>query len=191
MAEENTSTMTAGSQGAAAGADPGKSGTAQGAAGTGAGDQGNGKSGLHDPEKYDQATALELINKLRQREKDADKAEAELAKIKKAEQDKKDAELSELDKIKKQLATAQAEADQIKLENMQIKAATETGLPQAFADRLKGETLDAMITDAKALLDAMPKGSPKAAGNTGATNPGDGGSGKKETDAEKRSRLLS
>ena len=58
----------------------------------------------------------------------------------------------------------------------------------AFADRVRGESLDEMIADAKGLLEAMPKPDPKKT-VVNPTNPGQG-AGQGETDDQRRKRLF-
>ena len=107
-----------------------------------------------------------------------------LAKLEAAEQARHDAELSEIEKANKRAEKAENEAQQAKLAVLRRDAIAETGLPVAFADHLKGETLAEMTEDAKILLAAMPK---SAAPKLEPTNPGQPQTG--ETDAERRKRL--
>lgn len=138
-------------------------------------------------EPFDRARAMETIRKQREEVKAAKKVAQELERYKKAEEEKKLADMSETDRLKTELSRAQKELNQAVMRNLQIEAAGEVGLPVALATRLKGETLDELKEDAKAILDLLPK--QKAAPNAGATNPGDR-AGKEETLAAKKARLL-
>ena len=137
------------------------------------------------PEEFDEARAMELIRKQREELKQAKKAAAELERYKKAEEERKQAEMSETDRLKAELERAQSELKAKTVRTMQIEVAAKLGLPAALSDRLKGETLEEMEEDAKAILEALPK--QKAAPNTGATNPGEkAGSGDDFESAHKR-----
>lgn len=90
--------------------------------------------------------------------------EAEAAKAKKAQADAETQALAEQGKYKElfekqqaELAAAQATARANELRLLQRDAATEAKLPAALAERLKGETLEEMVADAKAILAALPK----------------------------------
>jgi hypothetical protein len=111
-----------------------------------------------------------------------------LAKLESAEQARQEAELSEIDKANKRAEKAEAEAKQARLGILRRDAATATGLPAAFSDRLKGETLEEMIEDANLLLASMPAPVKPVPPAVGATNPGAPGTG--ETEAERKKRLI-
>lgn len=140
----------------------------------------------NQPEKFDEARAMELIRKQREELKQAKKAAAELERYKQAEEERKQAEMSETDRLKAELERAQSELKAKTVRTMQIEVAAKLGLPAALSDRLHGETLEEMEEDAKAILEALPK--QKAAPNTGTTNPGEQAS-KEETRAQKLTRL--
>lgn len=88
------------------------------------------------------------------------------------------------DKQQAELAEAQALARASEMRLNQREAAMEAKLPLALADRLKGETKEEMVADAKAILATLPK--PEApninAGNGAGGAPGQGGM----SDAEKK-----
>ena len=92
--------------------------------------------------------------------------------------------MSEIEKA--QLRAKQAEERIFTLERNQQRRdiAEKIGLPLAFANRIQGDTPEAMEEDAKSLLEALPKKQAPAIpnGNPPANNGG-------ETDAEKRKRL--
>ena len=137
-------------------------------------------------EAFDKERAMDTIRKLREEAKQAKKAAAELERYRKMEEERKQAEMSETDRLKAELERAQSGLKAKTVRTMQIEVAAKLGLPAALSDRLKGETLEEMEEDAKAILEVMPK--QKAAQNTGTTNPGEQAS-KEETRAQKLTRL--
>jgi len=140
-----------------------------------------------DAEPFDKERAMETIRKQREEVKQVKKLAQELERYKSAEEARKLAEMSETDRLKAELDRAKSELKATSIRTMQMEVATKTGLPVALASRLKGETLEEMEADAKAILELLPKS--KTAPNTGATNPGDQAS-KDETHAAKKARLL-
>lgn len=138
-------------------------------------------------EPFDKDRAMETIKKLRDYEKVSKKQAAEIEKYRKAEDERKQAELSETERLQAELERYKVELSQSRLDVMKRQAAATTGLPPAFADRLKGETLEELEADAKAIYELLPK--QKAAPNTGTTSPGFNASSG-ESDAEKRKRLF-
>ena len=126
-----------------------------------------------------------MAKALKEANKQAAAERIKLAELEKAEQARKDAELSEVDRLKKEAETLRAQAAEATRSVMQRDIAAEVGLPAAFATRIVGADKDAMLADAKALLEAMPKpGTPSMS----ATNPG-GGAAITETPEQKRKRL--
>jgi len=111
-------------------------------------------------------------------------AAKKLAKLEAAEQARQEAELSELQKVQKRAEEAEQKAKAAELAVLRRDAIASTGLPAAFADRLKGETLEEMEADAKTLLAAMPA---KVAPKLEAANPGEHQTGM--TDEERRRKL--
>lgn len=106
-------------------------------------------------------SAEELAHKLRNKEDEAARLHKKLDKFEAEEEERKRAAMSETDKIKADLLAAQTKARELETKQAQRDIAEKVGLPSAFADRIKGETPEAMEADAKALLDAMPKGTRK------------------------------
>lgn len=125
-------------------------------------------SGTSDA-KFTQADLDRIVNERLERErtksqKDAAKAQADAEAKVLAEQGK----YKELfEKQQAELTAAQQAAKTNEMRLLQRDAATSTGLPQPLADRLKGETLDEMVADAKSILAALPK---PAAPNINASN---------------------
>jgi hypothetical protein len=125
------------------------------------------------------------------------KANGEAAKYRKtaeqvavAETQRKEAEMTELQKAQKRADEAEARAQQLERTSLQREAAANTGLPAKLADRLKGETLEEMEADAKAILEDLPKppAQPKPGPGILPANPGANGS-TGETDDQRRQRL--
>jgi hypothetical protein len=136
-----------------------------------------------EPEKFDEARAKELIDKLREIEKKGKADAKRLAEYEKNEQARIDAEKSELQKAQDRAAKAESEAKEIRLALLRRDAATKTKLPLAFADRIKGETPEDMEADAAAMLEAMPKA---VAPKLEPTNPSAPQTGETEADRKKR-----
>lgn len=75
-------------------------------------------------------------------------------------------QMSELDRAKAEKAKVEETLQELLREKHQAKAAQKAGLDPDFADRIRGETEDEMLADAKALV---AKGF-KASGSNGAGN---------------------
>ena len=136
-------------------------------------------------------TPVELqaeLDRVQKALKDANREAADrrkkLEEYEKAEQARKDAELSEVDRLKKEAEALRAEAATAQRALLQRSVAEEIGLPVVFAARIVGADRDAMVADAKAMLEALPKAGPP---KVSPTNPGGATTG--ETDAERRKRL--
>lgn len=108
---------------------------------------------------YSQADVEQIIrDRLKRQEQKfaADAArERETAERKAAEEQGKFRELYE--KAQADLVAKETERKGLELAALKREAADKTQLPISFADRLRGETLDDLIADAKTLLAAMPK----------------------------------
>jgi hypothetical protein len=137
-------------------------------------------------EPFDKDRAMRTIENLRAIEKQAKKDAKELETLKAEAQKRADAELSETERLKKQAETTAAENAQLKLDILRRDVIAETGLPPIFADRLKGETKEAMIADAQELAKTLP--TLKQAPRLNATNPAN--AQQNETDAQQRERLF-
>lgn len=137
-------------------------------------------------EAFDKERAMATIHSLREIEKKAKQDAKELAQLKAEKQQKLDAELSETERLKKQAEEAQQENARLKSDILKRDVVAETGLPAIFADRLKGDTKEAMLADALEIMKALPqqKVNPKVS----ATNPANGEM--VETDQQKRARLF-
>lgn len=139
-------------------------------------------------ETVTEEVSKEAFEKMQRALKEANKEAAQRRKTieqyEAKEKERRDAELSEVDKANKRAEEAEQKAQRLERESLQRKAAEAAGLPTAFAERIKGSTLEEMQEDAKSLLEAMPK---KTAPKLDANNPGSQTAG--ETDQEKRVRL--
>lgn len=139
-------------------------------------------------ETVTEEVSKEAFEKMQKALKEANKEAAQRRKTieqyEAKEKERRDAELSEVDKANKRAEEAEQKAQRLERESLQRKAAEAAGLPTAFAERIKGSTLEEMQEDAKSLLEAMPK---KTAPNLPVNNPGSQAAG--ETDQEKRVRL--
>jgi multidrug resistance efflux pump len=138
-------------------------------------------------EPFDKERAMDTIKKLRETEKQYKKDRTELERLRQLEEERKKAEMTESERLKAELEQVRANLKQQTIQNQQRRVAAKVGLPDEFAELLKGETPEELESHAKKLLDAMPK--QKAAPNSGVTAPGDNTvSG--ESEAEKRRRLF-
>lgn len=66
-------------------------------------------------------------------------------------------EYADYDAMKKSVEELNAEVNAYKRADMQRAAARAAGLPENWADRIRGETAEDMEQDAKAMKEAMPK----------------------------------
>lgn len=137
-------------------------------------------------EAFDKDRAMNTIHALRAVEKQAKQDAKELAQLKAEKQKQAEAEMTEAERLKKAADEAQQENAKLKSDILRRDVVAETGLPAIFADRLKGDTKEAMLADAQEIMKALPqiKVNPKVP----ATNPANGEL--VETDAQKRARLF-
>ena len=137
-------------------------------------------------EAFDKERALRTIHAQREEMKEAKAQLKELATLKAEAAKRAEAEMTEADRLKKQAADAQEENARLKSDILKRDVVAETGLPAIFADRLKGDTKEAMLADAQEIMKALPqqKVNPKVS----ATNPAN--AELVETDAQKRARLF-
>lgn len=106
-----------------------------------------------DGKPFDAARAQALIEKLQAENKEARAAAKKLAEYEAAEKKRTDAEKSDLEKA----LSARDEA--LKTAQLAHKklVAIKYHLPDEFADRIKGDTLEEMDADAEKLAAALPK----------------------------------
>lgn len=81
-----------------------------------------------------------------------------------------DAELSEMDKLRKELNETKQRAHALELSQRKAAIAAKVGLPQALADRLQGDTDEAMEADAQGILALIPQANGKQAPQLRPTN---------------------
>lgn len=137
-------------------------------------------------EPFDAARAMKTIEQLRAEIRELKPKAKRADEIAAEEQKRKEAELTELQKLQAQYEKAQAELKALKMSEMRRAVAIKVELPLVFADRLVGETPEALEEDAKKLLAALPK-APKPSA-VSPTNPGAGAS-QGETVAQQRARV--
>jgi predicted nuclease with TOPRIM domain len=125
-----------------------------------------------------------MAKALKEANREAADRRKKLEELEKAEQARKDAELSEMERLKKEAETLRLAAAEAQRTILQRDIAEEIGLPIVFAARIQGADREAMLADAKAMLEALPKAKPPAGS---ATNPGTAATG--ETDEQRRKRL--
>ena len=149
------------------------------------------------------ASKLEAeLEKTRKALKDANKEAADrrkrLDELEKAEQERQQAQMSEQEKLQarlKELENANAEKEKLLKEKdrqeLQRKVAKAVGLPDGFAERLRGETEEDLKADATSVLELLPKQEAEkkpVAPKLDPTNPGNGKQA--ETAAQKKGRIL-
>lgn len=123
---------------------------------------------------------------LKEANKEAAERRKKLEAFEKAEEDKKQAEMTELEKTKAELdKLTKIMRDKETLE-LKRQAAAKHGLPEAFIDRLKGDTAEELEADAKALSDVMPKPQKPS---PGPTNPGNNATPEKKGDRDIRNEM--
>lgn len=140
-----------------------------------------------EPEVFDQARAMALIDKLRAENKEAAKATKKLAELENAAKLKAEAEMTESQKLTKRLAEVEQELLTRALADKRRTIADKVGLPSTLASRIAGTTDEEMETDAKLLLEFVKQPDPKKP-VSGPTNPGQQASNS-PTDAEIRARV--
>jgi hypothetical protein len=137
-------------------------------------------------EPFDKDRAMRTIHALREAEKEAKKQLKELETLKAEKEQRTLAEMTEAQKLQKQAEDASKEVAALKADILRRDVIAETGLPAAFAERLKGSTKEELLEDAKQLKALLPTAQP--APHINATNPN--GASINETDAQMRERLF-
>ena len=131
---------------------------------------------------------LERVQKaLKEANKEAAGRRKRLEELEQAERERADAHMSQLEKLQKQYQEANEKAARLEREGFQRQAAKAADLPDELADRIRGDNLEAMIEDAKALAASLPKPT-KTPPGLNPTNPG-AGSAQGETREQRRARL--
>jgi hypothetical protein len=132
-------------------------------------------------------SAEDLARRLRNKEEEAARLHKKVEKFEADEAARKTAALTETERLQKERDEALQTAAELKTKQAQRDAAEKVGLPTAFADRVKGDTPEAMEADARMLLENMPK-APKKPGPTPASSPAEGTQA--TTDDERRKFLF-
>jgi len=121
-------------------------------------------------------TQVELDAFVKERLDRADRKAAEATAKARAEEQRKAAEAQgEYEKLYKaaqaELESTQARARALELAAMRRDVAAKTGLPAALAERLQGDTPEALEADAKIILAALPKPAAPNLNSTGGAPP--------------------
>ena len=138
-------------------------------------------------EEFDKDRAMATIHNLREIEKKAKADAKELEALRAEKQKRAEAEMTEAQRLQKQLQDATELNARLTLDMLRRDVIAETGLPAAFAERLKGTSKDELLADAKELLKVIPQPPQKQAPALNPTNPAGGAS---ETEAQQRERLF-
>lgn len=106
-----------------------------------------------------------------------------LAELEAEEAKRRDAEKSEIERLQERLQHAEQEAREARLSLLRRQAAEKYKLPEALANRLRGETLEEIEQDAEEIAKTLPKPilSP--------TNPSASAASQGETDEQRRARI--
>jgi len=139
-------------------------------------------------EQWDAERAKATILAQRAEEKRLKAELKDYERLKAEEQKRLDAQLSETERLQKQAQELASQNAKLQADILRRDVIAETGLPAIFADRLKGETKEAMLADAQELLKILPTAEKAKAPHLNATNPN--GANTKETDAQRRARLF-
>jgi ATPase subunit of ABC transporter with duplicated ATPase domains len=138
-------------------------------------------------EPFDKDRAMKLIEKLRAEEKDWKKERKELEALKAKEAQRAEADMTELQKAQARAEKAEKDAAELRLAQTRRSIADEVGLPPVLAARLQGSTPEEMKADAETLLKSLPETTqPKPKLNV--TNPAEGE--KVTTDKDRRAFLF-
>ena len=143
---------------------------------------------VEEPEKeeeFDKDRAMATIKKLRKFEKDAAKLQKKVDEYEQEKEEAKKAELTEIDRLKLEKQEAEQKLAELTLKEQRREAAKIAELPDEFVDRIKGDTPDEMVEDAKKMKAAIPI----QKSNIGVTNPGPNATGQQETKEQTLRRL--
>lgn len=106
-----------------------------------------------------------------------------LAELEEAEAKRRDAEKSEIERLQERLQQAERDAREARLSLLRRQAAERYRLPDALADRLRGETPEEIERDAEEIAKTLPKPT------LNPTNPAAGAASQGETDEQRRARI--
>lgn len=137
-------------------------------------------------DEFSRERAMNTILNLRKQEKEWKQEKKRLAELETKEQERKQSEMTEAEKYKARADQLEAELKEERQGRMRLQVAAEYSLPEALANRLQGDTIEALKADAEQIAKLLPK--PKK--ENPALSPNDIGDGKKgETDQQKRNRI--
>ncbi|MCO5182191.1 MAG: DUF4355 domain-containing protein [Candidatus Promineofilum sp.] len=122
--------------------------------------EGDAESGEGGAEKLFTQAELDqkIAERLRRAKEQSDKAAAKAAADAQRKANEEQGKYKELyEGLQAQLTAAEGRAAELERAALRREAAEKSGLPAALAERLRGETLDEMLEDAKLLRNAMPK----------------------------------
>ena len=136
-------------------------------------------------DEFSRDRAMNTILNLRKQEKEWKREQKELAELRQKEQDRKQAEMTEAERYKLRADQLEAELKAERQGRMRLQVAAEYNLPEALANRLQGDTIEALKADAEQLAKLLPK--PKKEAQLSANDIGDGKKG--ESDAQRRARI--
>lgn len=145
---------------------------------------------------FDKDRAMATIRKLRIFEREAKKLQKQVDQYEQERQDAADSELSELERTKKQLAESKTKLAALELSQLRQEVAAEVGLPAKLAARIQGDDREAMVEDAKSLLEIVSPEDEQEDDKQDETRPKirttrvGGNQEQKETDAQKRARIF-
>lgn len=128
---------------------------------------------------------------LRKANAEASKFRHQAGKLEQSLEEKRQSELSEMEKLQEALAATSAELQTLKGRELKRRVATSSGLPEALAYRLQGDTEEELAEDAQRLKELLPKASTGLAPTLPANNPGATAREPELTDKQKLARLYS
>jgi hypothetical protein len=103
------------------------------------------------------ARLAEAEKKLANKSDEAARLHKKVESYDRQEQERKKAQMTETERLQAERDEALQKATEFERKQHQRDAAEKVGLPLAFADRLKGATPEELESDAKALLESLPK----------------------------------
>lgn len=143
-------------------------------------------------EADDAAAELERTRAaLRKANAEAAKYRHTLAKVEEEREAKRKAEMSEMEKLQEALVTTERELMALRGRELRRQVAAQSGLPEALAYRLQGETEEELLADAEQLKATLPKLATGQAPTLPATNPGSNAQEPKLTDKQRLAQLYS
>lgn len=125
---------------------------------------------------------------LRKANAEAAKYRHEATKFEQTLEEKRQAEMSEMERLQEALSATSQELATLKGRELRRKVAASSGLPEALAYRLQGDTEEELLADAEQLKETLPKLTNQAP-TIPANNPGSTAKEPQLTDRQKLARL--